>query len=306
MAIAAILVWGAATAPTYARAAGRPQFDGIYTNATETPLERPAEFVGPTVAAVEAAAYEKARVAAFEKVEDGVGGRQSEWWERGSPMVRIDGAIRSSLVVDPPDGKLPYTPAGRKALADGVTAQLSAFNDPEVRPSSERCLTGGSGSTGTPIFPGNYSSFYQFVLTEHHLAIAMEVVHEVRIIEIGARRPAPPEPRRWAGNSVGWWEGQTLVVETRGFMPGDAYKAPGVIYISPQAKVTERFSRTPAGEILYAFEVDDPGTFSRTWRAEKVFRPTTKPMFEFACHEGNTSVEGILAGARQVEAADRK
>ena len=217
---------------------GRPDLDGVWTNATETPIERPPAFTELTTDETHAAAFEKSNTAAYEAAEDGVGGRQSEWWERGAPMVRIDGKARTSLIVEPADGKLPYTPAGRRSFAEASARVLTDFRGPESRTSTERCLIGGSGSTGAPMFPPNYGGLYQFVLTADHLAIATEMMHVVRIAPIGQHRAAPVEPRRWAGNSVAWWEGDTLVVETRGFEPGEAFKPPAAPFISEDAVVS--------------------------------------------------------------------
>ena len=284
---------------------GRPDFEGLWTNATETPIERPASFSGPITGDAEAAAFEKASAAAFANDGDVVGSRQSEWWERGAPMVRIDGHFRTSLIVEPADGKLPYSEAGRRLLTASQAAVFADFRGPESRPGPERCLMGGSGTTGAPILPGNYTSIQQFVQTADHLAIASEAMHAVRIIPLGSRRAAPVEPRRWAGNSVGWWQGEMLVVETRGFVAGEQFKPPAAPYISQDAVVTERFSRLRTGEILYEFSVDDPTAYSSPWRGQSLFRPSKGPMFEFACHEGNYSLEGVLAGARQAEEAGK-
>jgi hypothetical protein len=282
---------------------GRPDLDGLFTNATETPVERPPAFSELTTDDAQAAAFQKANAAAYEAGEDGVGGRQSEWWERGAPMVRIDGKARTSLIVDPADGRLPYTPAGRRSFTDASARVMTDYRGPEARPPTERCLVGGSGSTGAPMFPPNYGGYYQFVLTADHFAIAAEMMHVTRIIPIGERRAAPVEPRRSAGNSVGWWEGDTLVAETRGFVPSDAFKPPAAPYISEDAVVTERFTRLAGGEILYEFAVSDPRTYSGPWRGQSVFKPTTASMFEFACHEGNYGMAGILAGALETTTA---
>ena len=220
-------------------------------------------------------------------------------------MVPLAAKARTSLIVEPADGQLPYTTAGRRNFATASGRVLTDFRGPEARPPTERCMAGGSGSTGAPMFPPNYGGIYQFVLTADHLAIVTEMMHVARIVPIAQRRPAPIEPRRWAGNSVGWWEGDTLVVETRGFVPGEAFKPPAAPYISEDAIVTERFTRLGPAEILYEFTVDDPQTYSRTWRGQSLFRATKAAMFEFACHEGNYGMEGVLAGAREIEKAGR-
>ncbi len=273
--------------------------EGFWTIVTATPLERIAAFDGPTTTEERAAVFEKAGPDAFiADTSDGVGGRQSEYWEVHAPMIRIGGEIRTSVVVDPPDGKLPYSAAGRALLGGRLAGNTREYDGPEIRPSPERCLTGVAGSTGTPMISARYNGHYQFVQTASHVVIAAEH-NEVRIIPVGPFA-APPFPR-WMGGSIGHWEGDTLVVETSGFKPGDAFKAPQPVYISANAKVTERFTRVSPTEIVYRFTVEDPDVFTRTWRGEQVFRRTADRMFEYACHEGNYALPNVLAGGRVAE-----
>jgi hypothetical protein len=257
-------------------------------------------FDGPTTTEERATAFEKTGPAAFlNDASDGVGGRQSEWWELGARLFRINGEIRTSVVVDPPDGKLPYGEAGRAMLNARTAATLREFDGPEGRPTPERCLTGVAGSTGAPIISARYNGNYRIVQTEDHVVLMAEH-NEVRIIRLGASA-RPGNMRRWMGDSIGRWEGETLVVETAHFNPGDSYKMPQPVYISQNAKVTERFTRVSPTEILYQFSVEDPDVFSRRWRGEQMFEATSARMFEYACHEGNYAVAGSLAGARQAE-----
>jgi hypothetical protein len=283
---------------------GAPDLGGLWTNTTMTPLQRPKAFSGPFVAPEAAAAFVKASREAFDSEEDGVGGRQSEWWELAPELTKIDGRFRSSLVVEPADGLLPLTPAGRARVQEGQTAPLTRLEGPEVRPGPERCVTGGSGSSGTPLLPGRYNGHYRIIQTRDEVAIAMEP-GGVRIIRLGARTHPPAHIRLWGGDSIGRWEGDTLVAETTNLNPGEAHKTPQPIFISSDARITERWRRISPNELLYAFEVEDPAHYTRTWRAEMVWRAAKGPVFEYACHEGNYGLPGILAGARLEEKTTR-
>ena len=277
---------------------GAPDLEGVWSTLTATPLERPPVFDGPTTTEEKAKAFALANPEAFmADTSDGVGARVSEWWEFGGEMTRIGGEIRTALIVEPPNGKMPYSEAGRAKLKQLQQDVMTAFDGPEVRPSTERCLAGGSGATGAPLFVPRYNANYQLVQTPDYLVISMEAGREARIVRIDAPR-LPPGMRRWMGDSVGHWDGDTLVVETQGFVPGDAFKPSAPILISENAKVTERFTRLSAGEILYVYTVDDPETFTQPWRAEMILHATQNRMFEYACHEANHSLTGMLAGGR--------
>jgi hypothetical protein len=279
---------------------GVPDLQGVWTNATATPLERPASFDAPTTTEERENAFVASSNRAFlEDSSDPVGARQSEWWEVGDSMLKINGEIRTSVIVDPPNGRMPYSEAGKARLAKAQRDMFEVYDHPEARPSPERCMTGGSGATGVPIFTARYNGHYQFVQTADHLVIAMEQNGVTRIIPL---RPEPKSaPRRWMGHSLGRWDGDTLVVETSGFAPGDAYKPSSPILVSENAKVTERFTRVSPTEILYQYTVEDPDTFTRTWKGEQLFYAATTRPFETACHEGNYSLPGILAGGRELD-----
>jgi hypothetical protein len=304
----AILVaaFGAAAGGYHApRAAdGHPDLGGLWTSVSLTELERPAWAPVLTLSEAEAKAFEARRQQEFASVEDGVGGRASEigfWPETGAHLARIDGKARSSWIVDPADGRLPYTARGLAAVR-GMPAVVNNANNPETRNASERCLLAGFAGSGPPMLNGPYASLYQFVQTKDAVAIHLESVHDVRILRLNTRTHLPANVRPWLGDSIGRWEGETLVVETTNFNPGDAFKMPIGVYISPEAKVTERFTRVSASQLRYDFTVDDPATFSKPWRAEMVFAATKGPIYEYACHEGNYALAGILAGARHEEA----
>jgi hypothetical protein len=293
------------SAPAFAQQAprtsfGAPSLEGMWTNITATPLERPAAFDALTTTPERAAAFGKASKDGFlADNSDNIGGRQSEYWEVSTEMLRINGEIRTSIITDPPNGKMPYSEEGKARLAKFQNAMLNIYDDPEARPGPERCLTGGSGTSGAPIFTARYNGHYQIVQTKDHILIAIEQNGLRRIIPL---RPEPKAgPRSWAGNSVGHWEGDKLVVETQGFMPGDAYKPASNIYVSENARVTERFTRISREEILYQFVIDDPAAFTQIWRGETLFHAATDRSFETACHEGNYSLPGILSGGRAIE-----
>jgi hypothetical protein len=294
------LALAAGDADARVKAAGG-DLTGVWTNTTATPIERPAALSGPTVDAAGEAAYLKAyRKANADADADVVGGGESEWWERGTALLRIGGRARSSMIVDPADGRLPWSPGGRATLAKGFAV---SFDDPERRPLSEQCL-GGTPSR-PPMMPHRSNSLYRFVQTRDHLVIWVESAREPRIVRIGGSHPAA-RMRLWGGDSIGHWEGRTLVVETTNLNPGEAFKSPQALYISKDAKVTERFTRVSAGEIVYAFTVEDAAIYSQPWRAQLVLRAAKGPLFEYACHEGNYALPGILAGARHDEQAARE
>jgi hypothetical protein len=280
---------------------GAPDLQGLWSNLTVTPLERPAAFSELSVTDAEAAAYERTSNADFaEATVDGVGGRQSEWWEYSPHMMRVDGKVRTSIIIAPANGLMPISDAGQAKVAQLMADNLDLFDDPESRPATERCLVGGSGATGVPIFAARYNNHYQLTQTPDHLVIAMEL-GQVRIIPI-SDAPPPPFPR-WMGHSRGRWEGETLVVETSGFVPGDGFKLARPIWISDAARVTERFTRLSATQLLYDFTVDDPGAYTQAWRGQHVFDISQQRMFEYACHENNYSLSNILMAGRMRDKA---
>ena len=280
-------------------AAGAPDLEGVWTTQSLTSLERPEGLSATVVSEAEAKAFEATHDGTPAIPGDDVGHSTSEWWDLGARLARMDGKIRGAWLTDPPDGRLPYTEAGRKALGGQVNAMLSAYDGPEVRPAPERCLVGAASSSTPPILNAAYNSNLQIVQTADHVVIVTEMTRDARIVPLRDARQAPGPD--WNGQSVGRWEGDTLVVETAGFHPGAEWRMPAPLYISAEAKVTERFTRVSADEIRYAFVVEDPKTYSRTWRGELPLRPAPRPMYEFACHEGNYSLTGVLSGARQKE-----
>lgn len=294
---ATLLVHAAAAGPH-----GAPSsLDGVWTNFSATPVERPPEFKALTTNEAESAAY----VAVDHKPVDPVGGTTTEWYQAAGGLSRIGGRLRTSIIVAPADGKLPWTAEGRRLIEAGLHNRMTKFDDPETRPGPERCLISGFGANSVPMFPSPDNGGYRIVQTKDAVAIWIESGREPRIIRLGVREHLPAFMRPWMGDSIGRWEGRTLVVETTNFNPGESFKSPLPIYISAQARVTERFTRISKGEILYAFKVEDPGAFASAWQGEEVLTSFKAPLFEFACHEGNYSEPNILAGARAAERATK-
>ena len=299
----------AALAAAWARpapAARRPRrdLDGIWTHASYTNLERPPELKSLAMSPAEVEAYEAPRrgQAGMPPSKAGeVGQAESEFNERGEGVMRVRGEARSSLIVDPPDGKLPYRPKIVSRLGLDRPPTSIPRDGPEQRPSTERCLF--SAASTAPMIPGADANIFQFVQAPQVLAIVSEKYHEVRIIPIGQ---PPPEraPPSWAGTSAGRWDGDTLVVETSGFRPGVTDRGLRLV-VSDATRVVERFTRTGPAEILYRFHVVDPVLFSRPWRGEAMVRPARGLIYEYACHEGNYGLADILSIARHEEAAAR-
>lgn len=280
---------------------GQPDLEGVWSFNSITTLERPADLKTLELTDAEALAYETAHPGTPETSRSsGVGQDDSEWWEMGGKLGRLDGKARSSWIVDPADGKLPYAPAGLAALARAQAAGRN-FDGPEIRPAPERCLMALGGASLPPMLNAGYGALLRIVQTKDHVVILTEMNVGPRIIPLTAERHDPGPA--WSGHSSGRWEGDTLVVETTGFHPFAQWRVPSRLLISPSGKVTERFTRTGRDQIRYAFVVDDPATFTAPWRGEMPFNRTSQQIFEFACHEGNYSLPGILAGGREQERA---
>jgi hypothetical protein len=292
---------------------GHPDLQGIWTNATITPLERPAAMAGKaTLTDAEAAELEKKGAEELAKVDgasehpllaaagsNGTGGYNVLFIDRGTEFARVDGVKRTSLVVDPPDGKVPpMKPEARQRVGSGGFGGLNSVKD---RPLAERCLLGFGSTSGPPMLPVLYNNNYQIVQTADNVMILVEMVHDVRIIRINGTHPAP-DVRQWLGDSIGHWEGDSLIVDTTNFTSRTRFRGS-----SENLHLIERFTRTAADTILYRATIDDPATFTRQWALEYPFVATTGPIYEYACHEGNYSLTDILGGARKADAeAGRK
>jgi hypothetical protein len=279
---------------------GQPDLEGLWSSMSMTRLERPpgAPLTFPTKAQEEA--YEAQRRAAIHARRQGdVFGQNESEWQEEFPLARIDGRLRTSWIVSPADGQLPYRPEARQRLAEINAGQATRADGPEDRSVFDRCLAGGAGAAGPPIQnPFTTSGGTQIVQTGGEIAILAEMNHDVRIVRLDARHQ-PPAMRQWMGDSVGWWEGHTLVVETTHFHPQEGFRAQYLL--SPGARVTERFRRVSPTELRYTFEVDDPATYTQPWRGEMPLLADKGPIYEYACHEGNYSLANILQGARQAE-----
>ncbi|HLZ73603.1 hypothetical protein [Phenylobacterium sp.] len=300
---------------------GQPDLQGTWTNASLTSLQRPAMFKTLTLTDAEAVALEKRRAAARANqdkptdpklgappVANDPGGYNASWTDPGVSLGRIDGKVRTSWIVDPADGRLPYSTAGHQAYVDALRKARNSWDGPENRPLGERCILGFGSTAGPPMLNVLYNNNYQIVQSKDAVAILVEMNHDARIVRLTDRKHPPADVRPWMGDSVGWWEGDTLVVETTNFNPGESLRPyfDNSILLSPNAKVTERFTRVSPKQILYQFQVDDPATYSQVWKAEMPMNAAPGPVYEYACHEGNYALPGILAGARKADKEGRK
>jgi hypothetical protein len=288
---------------------GHPDLQGVWTNATITPLERPKSLAEKaTFTDAEAAEFEKNAAKELQEVDgksehpllaaagsNGTGGYNILFIDRGSELVRVDGVKRTSLIIDPPDGKIPPITREAKKRNAEIFQSYITFNKVKDRPLSERCLLGFGSTSGPPMLPVLYNNNYQIVQTPDAIMILVEMVHDVRIIRMNGTH-APPNVRQWLGDSIGRWDGDTLVVDTTNFT--DQTKFEGA---SPDLHVIERFKRVDAKTILYRVTIDDPSTFTKVWTLEYPFRATSGPVYEYACHEGNYAMSDIMGGARKAE-----
>ncbi|MEJ2088875.1 MAG: hypothetical protein P8Y69_10470 [Gammaproteobacteria bacterium] len=240
-----------------------------------------------------------------------VGGYNNAYVDRGNGVVMVDGKFRTSIITQPANGRMPaMTPAAMKRVAEsrgrrrantGTAWWLELdgpgpYDDPESLGDSERCLIGFGSTGGPPMLPVMYNNLKRIVQTDNHVMILIEMVHDARIIRLNAEH-APPEVRRWLGDSIGWWEGDTLVVDTTNFTD-----SPGLFLASRNLHVVERFTRVNGRDIRYAFTVEDPTVWTEPWGGEYVWPGSDERVYEYACHEGNYAMGGILRGARLLEA----
>jgi hypothetical protein len=298
--VAAVLLGvGAAQAGPKARAAPA-DLTGVWTNGWYTDLQRPKEFKALIATPYEAEAYEAPRRRLQGMVvakDDELGQAEAEFNDKGPGLARIRGEIRSSWIVDPADGKVPYRPEVKEKLGIGKPP-VQVYDNVEDRPTMERCLT--ATGAGAPIINSPDTNFVQIVQTAGAVVIVSEKNHDARVVRLDGPR-GPHEPPSWIGVSIGRWEGRTLVVETTGRRPGITRMG---VTVSDHTRVVERFTRTGPRELTYLFEVEDPTLFTQRWKAEMVFRASDQPMYEFACHEGNYALPSILSAARQAEASE--
>jgi hypothetical protein len=264
-------------------------------------LERPAELAGKEFfTEAEAAAYEKQLLSRNDADRregnaeaDLATGYNAAWWDRGT---RIVSSRRTSLIVDPRDGRIPplTAEAQRKMDARAETRRLHPADGPENLSLADRCIV--RGNTGPPMLPAGYNNNYRILQTPETVAVLIEMIHEARIIPLVARPHLSRKIRQWLGDSRGRWEGSTLVVETTNFTDRTNFRGSG-----EALHVTERFTRADEDTLLYQFTVDDPQSFTRPWSAEIPMKKVAGPIFEYACHEGNYSMENTLGAARDEE-----
>ena len=290
---------------------GVPDLQGVWSIATVTMLERGEQFNGKLVITEEEALTIGATGESYlqdltepEGDEPDVGGYNTFWMDPGERMASINGEIRTSIIVNPENGRLPWSTEGRRNLFAGFSRGRGAFDGPEARPLGERCLVGFGSSGGPPMLPVLYNNHSQIVQTPNYVMILAEMNHDARIIRLNdSEHMATP---KWLGDSIGWYEEDTLVVETTNFHSQQSLRASlrHFIYVSPDAKITERFTRISDDQILYRFTVDDPAAYTQPWTGELPMNSTEESIYEYACHEGNYALPGILAGARQQERDD--
>ncbi len=288
---------------------GHPDISGVWDFRTVTPLERPERFADKEfLTEEEAAAYEQERVLANNadlNREDTTtdravvnGTRESAdlrlayndfWWDRGTTTVETR---RTSLVIDPPNGRIPpLTEAAEARQAERTRISQRPSEGPEDRSLGERCITGFN--SGPPMLPGAYNMNVQIFQTKDHVVLLNEMVHNSRIVPLdGSTHDVP----LWTGVSTGRWEGDTLVVETKNFLRETSFRNS-----SKNLMLTERFRRLDENTLVYTFTVEDPTTWTAPWTVELPMRRSDLPLFEYACHEGNYGMEGTLSGARYVE-----
>ena len=295
---------------------GHPDFGGLWTNVTITPLERPRNLAGKEFfTEQEATEYEKQTVGQRNRDRREPGSERDVanayndfWWDSGTKVVKTR---RTSIVVDPPDGRIPpLTPERQKQLAARAEAvkqrcerpgcepenggMPGPADGPEDRPLMERCLS--FGTAGPPMLPSAYNNNYQIVQSAGFVAIDVEMAHDVRRISLDGSPHLPSTIRQWMGDSRGHWEGDTLVVDTTNFTDKLAFRGS-----DENLHMVERFTLADPDTLLYRFTVEDPTAFTKPWTGEIPMVRTKGPLFEYACHEGNSGLAGILASARADE-----
>jgi len=304
---------------------GQPDLAGNWTNATITPFERDAKLGDRLVLSEdEARALEGVNAKLNEdgakptdpklKVTDlpyecgrgfkGVDcGYNNFWVDPGTKIIRMNGEPRSSVIVEPKNGRMPAMTkeAQGRLQARMGSARVGNFDGPERRPLGERCIMSFGSSAGPPMLPSLYNNNYSIIQNGDEVMIQVEMVHDSRIIRLNAKHD-PSGLRKWMGDSVGQWEGDTLVVETINLRAEQGLRGAG----GETLKVTERFTRISPQQILYQFELDDPATYTAPVKGEVALNATKGPIYEYACHEGNYALPGILAGAREEEKKGRE
>jgi hypothetical protein len=291
---------------------GHPDLQGIWNYSTLTPMERPRELAGKAVfTEQEFAAYQKkalldrnvdndretaptARGVVNGSVEtqDLANAYNEFWWDRGTQLVKTR---RTSLVIDPPDGRIPaLTPEAKKRMAALEAASERPAEGPEDRPVSERCIV--RPNSGPPMTPTGYNNNFQLVQAPGYVVIFNEQIHDARVIPLDERPHLPQNVRQWMGDSRGHWDGNTLVIDTTNFTDKANFRGSGA-----NMHLVERFTRTDPDTLLYEFTVDDAQSFTRSWSAQIPMSKGPEHIYEYACHEGNYSLSTTLSSARALE-----
>ena len=289
---------------------GKPDLQGTWSNASITTLERNVRYTGSTLSDDEVIRAtdvhpQNVRLATDDnmvagQLPDGTDlgrgrGYNAFWIDPGTKFGNINGEHRTAWIVDPGDGRIPYNEAGRARKA-ALREKNSSFDGPETRPLAERCISTGL-RTGPPMINGLYNNNYEFVQTEGYIVLRTEMISHARIIPINSEHKMAALAPMF-GESVAHWDGDTLVVETTNFSPMQEEAA---ISLTSSGQLVERFTRVSEEQIVYEFTVDDPEYYSQPWHGELSFLSTPSKVYEFACHEGNYAMSGILAGARRAE-----
>ena len=299
---------------------GHPDLSGTWGTATITRLDRDPRLgerlvlTPDEVAALEgsiAAGNAKAALPTDQKlsvdqVDCGVKGfsgvacgYNNFWVDPGTKVMRVAGEPRASILIAPKSGQTPLTEAALARL-QAQNQQVGNFDGPERRPLAERCLVGFGSTSGPPMLPVLYNNHYAISQSRDVVALQVEMVHDVRLLRVGGAHE-PANMRKWMGDSVAHWEGETLVVDSRNFRPDQTFRG-----ASADMRVTERLTRISPTQILYQFRVEDPATFKSPLEGEVAWNLTKDHIYEYACHEGNYALPGILAGARNAEKAGKE
>jgi len=311
---------------------GRPDLQGNWNNATITPIVRP-NGVDLVLSAQQVEALEEGRQdfiaqdyevsdpdreappaggeftgnAIFDAATGGTGGYNQFFVNAGDHVAVFNGEPRSSLIVEPEDGRPPpYSEEGRRRLREraALDERFGPYDNPENRPLAERCIMSFGSNAGPPMLPNYfYNNNYTIVQTPDHVMILTEMVHDVRIIRMGEPEPLPDQIRPWMGDSWGHWEGDTLVIETTNIHPEQVLLGMSNASFRPseRIRVIERLTRADDDTLHYEWTVDDPGVWSAPIRGQVPFERLEGLLYEYACHEGNYALENVLRGARAEE-----
>ena len=308
----------------------QPDFSGNWSNASRTSLSRPrntelivsAEQAQAIVENLSIAGISRENIESGPSIDPDTGappagaadfglrGYNLFWTDPGSTLARVKGEYRTSYIIEPSEGSIPFLEnskydLGRPQFGARYLTGVADASGPEAIPIAERCLIGFGNTAGPGMMGTLYNSSYQFVQTEDYLMIMVEMVHDARIIplfesaEEALDNHRPPVLNQWLGDSVGWFEGSTLIVETRNI--NRLQMSQSSVPISPNGRILEKFIRSSNDEIIYQFTVEDTNLYKQPWTAELSFYPLEGRIYEYACHEGNYSMPGILAGARRAE-----